>query len=95
MKYDAMQAQDGPPNRYRATVIAAYKEETDMANNNREMGGMLTVGEVAQLLYVHSNTLRRWTKKGMIKAYRIGPRGDRRFRREDIVVLLPGNNKGV
>jgi len=66
-----------------------------MANNNRETGGMLTVSEVAQLLYVHSNTLRRWTEKGMIKAYRIGPRGDRRFRREDIDVLLPGNNKGV
>jgi len=66
-----------------------------MANNNREMGGMLTVGEVAQLLYVHSNTLRRWTEKGMIKAYRIGPRGDRRFRPEDIAVLLPEGNKVV
>jgi len=66
-----------------------------MANNNREMGGMLTVGEVAQLLYVHSNTLRRWTEKGIIKAYRIGPRGDRRFRQEDIAVLLRGYNRGV
>ena len=49
---------------------------------------MLTVREVSQLLHVHSNTLRRWSDQGVLKAYRIGPRGDRRFRPEDIAVLL-------
>jgi len=66
-----------------------------MANNNYQMGGMLTVREVSQLLHVHSNTLRRWSDQGIIKAYRIGPRGDRRFRAEDIAVLLLEENKGV
>ena len=65
-----------------------------MANNNYQMGGMLTVREVGQLLHVHSNTLRRWSDQGIIKAYRIGPRGDRRFRAEDIAVLLLEENKG-
>ncbi len=65
-----------------------------MANNNYQMGGMLTVREVSQLLHVHSNTLRRWSDQGIIKAYRIGPRGDRRFRAEDIAVLLLEENKG-
>jgi excisionase family DNA binding protein len=69
--------------------------ENDMANNNYQMGGMLTVREVSQLLHVHSNTLRRWSDQGIIKAYRIGPRGDRRFRAEDIAVLLLEENKGV
>ena len=62
---------------------------------NTNMGNMLTVREVSQLLHVHSNTLRRWSDQGIIKAYRIGPRGDRRFRAEDIAVLLLDESKGV
>ena len=49
---------------------------------------MLTPNEVAKLLHVHTNTLRRWADCGMITAYRIGSRGDRRFRREDITSFL-------
>ena len=49
---------------------------------------MLTTGEVAQLLGVHVNTVRHWNKKGILKSYRIGFRGDRRFRREDIDSFL-------
>ena len=45
---------------------------------------MLTTTEVARLLYVHPNTVRQWTKKGLIRAYRLGTRGDRRFNRKDI-----------
>ena len=51
-------------------------------------GTMLTAGDVARLLNVHINTLRRWSNKGIIKMYRIGPRGDRRFRREDVASFL-------
>ena len=49
---------------------------------------MLTIREASRLLNVHSNTLRRWAEQGIVKAYRVGPRGDRRFRREDISALL-------
>ena len=66
-----------------------------MATNINQLGGMLTVREVSQLLHVHSNTLRRWSDQGVIKAYRIGPRGDRRFQAEDIAVLLLEENKGI
>ena len=67
-----------------------------MANsNNNQFGSMLTVREVSQLLHVHSNTLRRWTEQGIIKAYRIGPRGDRRFRAEDIALLLLEDNRSL
>jgi excisionase family DNA binding protein len=69
--------------------------ENDMATNITQLGGMLTVREVSQLLHVHSNTLRRWSDQGVVKAYRIGPRGDRRFRAEDIAVLLLEENKGI
>lgn len=53
-----------------------------------EKDTMLTAGDVAHLLNVHINTLRRWSNKGIIRMYRIGPRGDRRFRREDIASFL-------
>ena len=49
---------------------------------------MLTIAETAHLLSVHINTVRRWSDQGMLKSYRIGTRGDRRFRREDIDSFL-------
>jgi excisionase family DNA binding protein len=52
------------------------------------MDNMLTVQEVARLLHIHPNTLRRWSNQGLIKAYRITPRGDRRFRRQEILDFL-------
>lgn len=57
--------------------------------------GLLTVKEVSQILRVHSNTLRRWSEQGIVKTYRIGPRGDRRFRAEDIATLLLEQNHGI
>lgn len=35
-------------------------------------GTLLTVREACQMLHVHANTLRRWSAKGLIKAYRFG-----------------------
>lgn len=51
---------------------------------------ILTLGEAASLLDIHTNTLRRWSDKGVIRTYRITQRGDRRFRREDIDAFLKG-----
>jgi len=55
---------------------------------SEQMDDMLTVREVARLLHVNPNTLRRWSNKGRIRAYRISPRGDRRFKREEIARFL-------
>jgi len=49
---------------------------------------LLRTGEACRILCIHSNTLRRWSEQGIVKTYRLGPRGDRRFRREDIAALL-------
>lgn len=48
----------------------------------------LTARELARLLNVHINTVRRWSDRGLLKAYRIGPRGDRRFSKESIAEFL-------
>ena len=57
-------------------------------SDGNQMGPMLTVREVARLLNIHSNTVRRWSDRGVIRAYRITRRGDRRFKREDITRFL-------
>jgi excisionase family DNA binding protein len=54
---------------------------------------MLRTGEACRILCIHANTLRRWSELGIIKAYRVGPRGDRRFRRVDIAALLIAQTK--
>jgi excisionase family DNA binding protein len=56
--------------------------------SDERMSDMLTVREVAQLFHIHPNTLRRWSNKGTIRAYRITQRGDRRFKREEIAHFL-------
>lgn len=54
---------------------------------------MLTVKDVARLLHIHVNTVRRWSDQDIIRAYRITRRGDRRFRQEDIARFLAGYNE--
>ena len=56
---------------------------------------MLTTTEVAKLLRVHANTVRQWSNKGLLHAYRLGTRGDRRFRREDVDSFLRQNNSSA
>ena len=63
--------------------------------NKNQVSGMLTVTEASHILHVHKNTLRRWTEQGILKTYRIGNRRDRRFRPEDIAVLLLGESESV
>ena len=52
---------------------------------------MLNMSEAAKVIGVHTNTLRRWANKGVVRCYRISTRGDRRFKREDIDRFLAGN----
>lgn len=63
-----------------------------MAEQNSQIEPMLTTSEVARILNVHINTVRRWSNQGTLKSYRIGTRGDRRFRKADVDALI--NNTG-
>lgn len=60
---------------------------------DKNIDPMLTASDVARLLNVHLNTVRRWSNQGVLKAYRIGSRGDRRFRQEDIEYFLAQESK--
>ncbi len=61
---------------------------------HNDIDSMLTTSEVARILNVHINTIRRWSNQGILKAYRIGSRGDRRFKKADIDEFFSGDTKG-
>lgn len=57
-------------------------------DNKAKLPELLTLSEACQILKVHPNTLRKWDKKGILKAIRFGQRGDRRYKKEDILRLV-------
>ena len=62
--------------------------EPNHNNPVRHQTRLLTVGEVARMLHVHANSVRRWADEGLLPAYRIGRRGDRRFSEESVENFL-------
>ncbi|PJE62618.1 hypothetical protein COU88_03985 [Candidatus Roizmanbacteria bacterium CG10_big_fil_rev_8_21_14_0_10_39_6] len=54
----------------------------------QEMPDLLTIDEVANLLRVSKITLKRWGKKGKLPAIRINSRGDRRYKKEEVLRFL-------
>ncbi len=63
-----------------------------MASESRDRAGdpqaLISVAQAAAQLGVHPNTIRSWTDAGRLPAFRINARGDRRFRRADVEMLL-------
>ena len=49
---------------------------------------LLTLKEAADLLHCHPNTLRNWDNEGILIAVRLGSRGDRRYRKKDVMKLM-------
>ena len=65
------------------------KDMASMAVN--ELGPMLTATEVAEMLHLHVNTVKRLGDRGELPFYRVCKRGDRRFRLEDVLRFLHQN----
>jgi len=57
----------------------------------KEIPELLSLKEACEILKCHPNTLRLWDKKGILKAVRFGERGDRRYKKQDIVSFLENN----
>jgi len=55
-----------------------------MSKKNTTLPKLLTIRQVAEILNVHVETLRRWDKSGKLKAIRLNERGDRRYDPKDI-----------
>lgn len=57
-----------------------------------ELSSTLRISQAAKLLGITTMTLRRWEQAGVLKPLRVGPRRDRRYKKEDILRLL---DKGI
>ena len=64
-----------------------------MIKHNNNVAPMLTTNDVSRALNLHVNTVKRWSNRGILKSYRIGFRGDRRFEREEITRFLKQSNR--
>jgi excisionase family DNA binding protein len=62
-----------------------------MSKTKNELPKLLTIKQAAEVLNVHTETLRRWDKRGKLKSIRVNERGDRRYNPRDIERIL--NNK--
>jgi excisionase family DNA binding protein len=49
---------------------------------------LMTATEVAAFLRVHLGSVRRWSRTGKLKGYRLGGRGDWRYDRRDVLAFL-------
>jgi excisionase family DNA binding protein len=58
---------------------------------SNQLGPMLTASEVAEMLHLHVNTVKRLGDRGELPFYRVCKRGDRRFRLEDVMGFLDKN----
>jgi excisionase family DNA binding protein len=83
----------------RGAVMATISNEKETKrignnhNNDRLPARLLAVGEVAHFLGVHTSTVRRWEKKGLLKSYAIGLRHSLRFKQEDVLSFLNKSRK--
>ena len=49
---------------------------------------IMTCEEVAEYLRVHVSSVRRWSRSGKLTAYKVGGRGDWRYREQDVLAFL-------
>ncbi len=61
-----------------------------MSRNQKQL---LRMSEAQEFLGVSANTMRRWDREGTLKAIRITPGGNRRYKREDIEKLIERKQK--
>lgn len=62
-----------------------------MRKKDEAMPELMTLRQASEILKCHPNTLRIWDKSGLLKAVRYGARGNRRYKRKDIIQLIEGN----
>ena len=75
-----------PDERLQPTRREVSGQMASMAVN--ELGPMLTASEVADLLHLHVNTVKRLGDRGELPFFRVCKRGDRRFRYDDVLDFL-------
>jgi len=55
-----------------------------------ELPDLLLIGEVARMLRISELTVKRWEKSEKLIPLRINTRGDRRYKKEDVMRIVNG-----
>lgn len=69
------------------TYVKLYMMNRKENKLNKSLN-ILTLKQACEILNCHSNTLRNWDNQGILKAIRFGKRGDRRYKKEDILKII-------
>ncbi len=80
-----------PPSTVQQPTEREVSERNMASMAANDLGPMLTASEVAELLHLHVNTVKRLGDRGELPFYRVCKRGDRRFRLEDVMTFLARN----
>lgn len=54
----------------------------------KDLPEVLTLKQACEVLNCHPNTLRQWDTKGLLRAIRFGTRGDRRYRKAEVLKIF-------
>ena len=57
-----------------------------------QVESLMTARQVADFLQVSVCSIGRWSRKGALKFYRVGARGDMRYRLKDVLGFLEESN---
>ncbi|PQJ79402.1 helix-turn-helix domain-containing protein [Polaribacter porphyrae] len=80
------------PEQLKSEIVSEIKEYLDKKfANNEDKDELLTRKQVAKLLSISLPTLRNYTKRGLIKEYRIGSRV--LYKSTEVIEALPEANK--
>jgi hypothetical protein len=60
----------------------------DIKEKLKGMPELLSIGQVAEIFSIHQDTLRNWEKEGILVPLRVGKRGDRKYRPQDIEAIV-------
>ena len=73
------------------TMSQNIKEKQNLSFD--DLPELLTLEEVSKILRVSKITLKRWGKKGKLPAIRINSRGDRRYKKQEVLRFLGMNTQ--
>lgn len=60
----------------------------DIQEKLKGLPELLSISQVAEIFSIHQDTLRNWEKEGILVPLRVGNRGDRKYRPQDIEAIV-------
>ena len=66
-------------------LTTEHSENRILEREAEETDSLITANEVANLLQIHMSTVRRWSNLGILVSCHQGPRGERLFRKKDVI----------